>query len=205
MTAKVVLAEPHQPIPLVKEAVTVSVAHTLDDLLQAVSIRSVVYMGELACPYEEEFDGNDFAGATHLIARIGRQPVGVVRLRWFCDFAKLERLTVVPGCRGGVVPKALLEAAFDLAAKKGYRRIMGHTQIRLAPVLRRLGRVSVREGRPPFTFSDHEYVETIRELDPPDDAISIDSHPLVLLRPEGAWDRPGVLGVSASRPATNPH
>ena len=205
MTAKVVLTEPHEPISLVKEAVTVSVAHTLDEVLQAISIRSVVYMGEQACPYEEEFDGNDFAGATHLIARIGRQPVGVVRLRWFCDFAKLERLTVAPGCRGGAVPRALLDAAFELAAKKGYRRIMGHTQVRLAPVLRRLGRVNVREGRAPFTFSDHEYVETIRELEPPADAICIDSDPLTLLRPEGAWDRPGVLDFSAGRPATNPH
>ena len=205
MTAKIVLPEPHQPIPLQKEAVTVSVAHTLDDLLQAISIRSVVYMGEQACPYEEEFDGNDFAGATHLIARVGRQPVGVVRLRWFCDFAKLERLTVAPGCRGGAVPRALLEAAFSLAARKGYRRIMGHTQVRLAPVLRRLADVQVREGRARFTFSDHEYVETMRVLTPPADAICIDTDPLVLLRPEGAWDRPGVLDQSAERPATNPH
>ncbi len=182
-----------------------SVAHTLDDLLQAISLRSVVYMGEQACPYEEEFDGNDFAGATHLIARIGRQPVGVVRLRWFCDFAKLERLTVARGCRGGAVPRALLEAAFSLAARKGYRRIMGHTQVRLAPVLRRLGDVRIREGRAPFVFSDHEYVETIRQLTPPDDAITIDSDPLVLLRPEGAWDRAGVLDRSAERPPTNPH
>jgi predicted GNAT family N-acyltransferase len=205
MTAKIVLAEPHQPVPLVKEAVTVSVAHTLDDLMQAISIRAVVYMGEQACPYDEEFDGNDLAGATHLIARIGRQAVGVVRLRWFCGFAKLERLTVLPSYRGGAVPRALLEAAFELAAKKGYRRIMGHTQVRLAPLLKRLANVSVRKGRARFTFSDHEYVETIRALTPPHDAISIDSDPLVLLRPEGAWDRPGVLDQSAARPAMNPH
>jgi predicted GNAT family N-acyltransferase len=170
-----------------------------------MSIRSVVYMGEQFCPYEEEFDGNDIAGATHLIARIGNQPVGVVRLRWFCDFAKLERLTVMPHCRGGTVPRALLDAAFELAAKKGYRRIMGHTQVRLAPVLMRLGKVKVRTGRKRFTFSDHEYVETIRELTPPDDAVTIDSDPLVVLRPEGAWDRPGVLDRSMCRPATNPH
>jgi predicted GNAT family N-acyltransferase len=205
MTAQAVLAEPHQPVSLVKEAVTVSVAHTLDDLMQAISIRSVVYLGEQACPYDEEFDGNDLAGATHLIARIGRQAVGVIRLRWFCGFAKLERLSVLPGCRGGAVPRALLEAAFDLAAKKGYRRIMGHTQVRLAPLLKRLANVSVRKGRERFTFSDHEYVETIRALSPPEDAINIDSDPLVLLRPEGAWDRPGVLDRSAARPALNPH
>ncbi|HEX3919269.1 MAG TPA: GNAT family N-acetyltransferase [Caulobacteraceae bacterium] len=205
MTAKIALTEPYEPVPLPKEAISVSVAHTLDDLMQAMSIRSVVYMGEQLCPYDEEFDGNDLAGATHLIARIGRQPVGVIRLRWFCDFAKLERLTVLPTCRGGAVPRALLDAAFELAAKKGYRRIMGHTQVRLAPVLKRLGKVQVRSGRPSFTFSDHEYVETIRELTPPDDAVTIDSDPLVMLRPEGAWDRPGVLDHSAARPATNPH
>jgi predicted GNAT family N-acyltransferase len=205
MNTQLQLPEPHRPVALPIEAVTVSVARTLDDLMQAMSIRSLVYMGEQFCPYDEEFDGNDIAGATHLVARIGREPVGCVRLRWFADFAKLERLTVTPHSRGGTVPRALLEAAFDLAAKKGYRRIMGHTQVRLAPLLKRLAKVDVRAGRAPFTFSDHEYVETIRELTPPRDAVTIDSDPLILLRPEGAWDRPGVLDQSAARPATNPH
>jgi predicted GNAT family N-acyltransferase len=205
MTAKPALAEPHCPVAAPRQAVTVTVAHTLDEIMQAMAIRSQVYMGEQFCPYDEEFDGNDFAGATHLIARLGREPVGTVRMRWFCDFAKLERLTVTPAHRGGVVPRALLDAAFDLAARKGYRRVMGHTQRRLAPVLMRYGGVQVRKERPGFVFSDHEYVETIRELNPPDDAVNIDSDPMVLLRPEGVWDRPGVLDRSKERPATNPH
>jgi predicted GNAT family N-acyltransferase len=205
MTARIELREPHTPVALPNAAVKVTVARTLDDIMQAISIRSVVYMGEQFCPYAEEFDGNDFAGATHLIARIGAEPVGVIRMRWFCDFAKLERFTIREEYRGGAVPRALLEAAFDLAARKGYRRVMGHTQVRLAPVLRRLGRVQVRKDRPTFKFSDHEYVETMRELEPPPDAISIDSDPMVLLRPEGAWDNPGVLDRSTHRPATNPH
>lgn len=205
MTAKVALTEPHLPVDLPKAAVSVTVAHTIDEIMQAIAVRSMVYMGEQFCPYEEEVDGNDFAGATHLIARVGREPVGVVRMRWFCDFAKLERFTVAPAYRGGAVPRALLNAAFDLAARKGYRKVMGHTQARLAPVLARFGGVAVRKGRPRFKFSDHEYVETIRDLQPPPGAITIDSDPMVLLRPEGAWDRPGVLDHSAARPATNPN
>ncbi|MBV9994674.1 MAG: GNAT family N-acetyltransferase [Caulobacteraceae bacterium] len=205
MTAKTTFPEPHQPVAVPKEAVNVSVARSLDDLMQVMSIRSVVYMGEQTCPYREEFDGNDFAGATHLIARIGSEPVGVVRLRWFCDFAKLERLTVLEAYRGPMVPRALIDAACKLAGRKGYRRIMGHTQVRLVPVLVRLGGGRVRKDRPGFSFSDHEYVETMRDLEPPEDAISIDSDPLVLIRPEGEWDRPGVLDRSALRPATNPH
>jgi predicted GNAT family N-acyltransferase len=205
VTAKPALAEPHRPVAAPRQAVSVTVAHTLDEILQVMAIRSQVYMGEQSCPYDEEFDGNDFAGATHLIARLGREPVGTVRMRWFCDFAKLERLTVAPAHRGGAVPRALLDAAFDLAARKGYRRVMGHTQRRLAPVLMRYGGVRLREDRPGFVFSDHEYVETIRELNPPNDAVNIDSDPMVLLRPEGVWDRPGVLDHSQERPATNPH
>ena len=205
MTAKISLAEPIRPVGLPREVITVSVAHTLDEVMQAIAIRSMVYMGEQLCPYEEEIDGNDFAGATHLVARVGREPVGVVRMRWFCDFAKLERFTVVPSYRGGAVPRALLDAAFELAAAKGYKQVMGHTQKRLAPVLIRYGGVRVRKDRPSFTFSDHEYVETIRDLNPPDGAVTIDSDPMVLLRPEGAWSKPGVLDRSAHRPATNPH
>jgi hypothetical protein len=48
-------------------------------------------------------------------------------------------------------------------------------------------------------------LEVERWLDPRQDAITADCDPLVMLRPEGAWDRPGVLDHSANRPATNPH
>ena len=51
--------------------------------------------------------------------------------------------------------------------------------------------------------SDHDYVEMIVEGVPPPDALTLDSDPLVLLRPEGAWDEAGVLDTSAARPASN--
>jgi predicted GNAT family N-acyltransferase len=205
VTAKIDLRAPYEPVPLPKAAVSVCVARSLDELMQAVAIRSVVYMGEQCCPYEEEFDGNDFNGATHLIARLGAEPVGVIRLRWFAEFAKLERFAVRRDHRGGIVARALFDAGYDLAARKGYRRVLGYIQARLLPFMRRVGGVSVRPGRPRFIFSDHEYVEVERWLDPPDDAITIDCDPLVILRPEGVWERPGVLDHSAARPATNPH
>ena len=42
-------------------------------------------------------------------------------------------------------------------------------------------------------------------LAPAPDALTIDSDPMMILRPEGAWDRPGILDRSAARPASNPH
>jgi predicted GNAT family N-acyltransferase len=184
-------------------AVQISVARSLDELLQIFALRAVIYMGDQACPYEEEFDGNDF-NATHLIARIDGRAVGTLRLRWFAEFVKLERVAIDPGHRGGKVLKALFSAAFDHAARKGYRKAIGHMQVRLLPLWTRVLGITPRAGRPGFVFSDHQYLEVEKTLEPPQDALTQDSDPLVLVRPEGEWDRPGVLDLSCLRQATNP-
>ncbi|HCX10824.1 MAG TPA: GNAT family N-acetyltransferase, partial [Hyphomonas sp.] len=57
------------------------------------AIRSAVFLSEQDCPYEEEFDGNDFC-ATHLLLKAKGRPVGTLRIRWFAEFAKLERIAL---------------------------------------------------------------------------------------------------------------
>ena len=177
----------------------VTIARTLNDLMQVMAIRSLVYMGDQSCPYDEEFDGNDFTGATHMILRKADEPIGVVRLRWFADFAKFERLAIRKEHRGGPGLIMLTKAAVDLAQRKGYRRLMGHAQLRVAPFWKRHFGGRVRDGRNPFAFSDYDYVELELDLNPGSDAITIDTEPLVLLRPEGEWDRPGVIDRSVAR------
>jgi predicted GNAT family N-acyltransferase len=196
----------HQRIaaPRFTNELEVTVARTLNELIEVVALRSIVYIGEQQCPFEEEVDGNDFAGATHLLLRARGEPVGTLRLRWFADFAKLERVAVRKEHRGGRGTRVLIDAAFDLAARKGYRKMLGHAQARLTPFWKRY-HAHPRADRPRFVFSDHEYVEIEAELRVPDDALNADSDPIVLLRPEGAWDHPGVLDHSTARPATNPH
>ena len=44
----------------------------------------------------------------------------------------------------------------------------------------------------------------VLEIEPGADAITLDSDPYVIIRPEGDWDRPGALDISASREATSP-
>lgn len=190
-----------QPTTLDPE-LTVTVARSLNELMEVMTVRSLVYMAEDDCPYDEEFDGNDFAGATHLILRRGREPVGTLRLRWFPDFVKLERLAIRESHRGMAPLLTLVRAAIQLAEQKGYRKLVGHARAKIAPFWRRYFKARPRQGRAPFVFSDCEYLEMEFELHPPPDAVGLDSDPLVLLRPEGAWDRPGVLDRSAARPAT---
>jgi predicted GNAT family N-acyltransferase len=204
MTAHVRAPIDAKPLSSLDAVYEVQVARRLEEILQAVAVRSLVYMGEQRCPFAEEYDGNDFAGATHLILSSKGEPIGTLRLRWFAGFAKLERVAIRSEHRGGAGARVLIDAAFALAARKGYRKMIGHAQERLTPFWKRY-RAKPRPGRDRFVFSDHEYVEIEAELEARDDALTEDADPIVLLRPEGDWDRPGVLDRSVVRPATNPH
>ncbi len=181
------------------------IARSIDDILQAVAIRAAVYMAEQDCPYAEEFDGNDFAGATHLIGRVGDRPAACLRIRWFADFFKIERTTVLPAYRRSGVAVALMRAAIDLGRRKGYRRLAGHVSPDLLGFWTRTLGVRARPGRPGFRFSEVDYVEVELDLAPAADAVTIDTDPMVLLRPEGEWDHPGVLDHSAAREPRTQH
>ena len=182
----------------------VVVCRTLPDIMQAMAVRSLVYMGEQACPYDEEYDGNDFAGTTHLVLRRNGEPIGTLRVRWFAEFAKVERVAVRSEFRGGRATLMLILAAKRLAEKKNYRQILGYGQVRLIPFWEQYFNARIRPGREGFAFSDHDYVEMVVEGAPPPDALTLESDPMVLLRPEGAWDEAGILDRSAARPATRP-
>ena len=81
-------APPLAPAVQTSPALSVKIARSFEDLARAVAIRGAVYIGEQECPYDEEFDGNDFS-ATHLIGYVGDEPAGCMRIRYFADFAKV--------------------------------------------------------------------------------------------------------------------
>jgi len=184
------------------KAITITIARTIEDMMRVAAIRGAVYIGEQECPYEEEFDGNDFS-ATHLIAYIGDEPIGCARIRFFADFVKFERVAVRKEYRHSRAAIILTTAGLDFARAKGYRQAYGHSQARLVNFWRRWGFAPV-EGRPVFIFSDFEYIEIAAQLDPDPQAIRIGSDPYHIIRPEGRWHKPGILETSVSRAATSP-
>jgi predicted GNAT family N-acyltransferase len=180
-----------------------SVVNSQDDLAKAFAIRSAVFISEQKCPYDEEFDGNDFC-ATHILAFIDGEPAGTMRVRWFADFAKVERFSVLPHFRRRELTKAMIDLSVDLVTRKGYTTMYGHVQRRLVPFWEKYGfRRMERDLK--LVFSDHEYVEMLGEMPRRSDAITLAGDPRVLLRPEGSWDLEGVLERSVARAATNPH
>lgn len=185
-----------------KKEIGIRVAHSFESFMQAVSIRNSVYVGEQQCPFEEEYDGNDFS-ATHMLAYIGDEPVGTLRLRFFADFTKFERVAVRKEYRESGVATQLVQAALKFCQKKGYRQAYAHIQQQLVPFWNKLG-FHVMENTRRFVFSDFEYIEVIADIEPDPHAITIGDDPYMVIRPEGRWHVPGVLEQSASRPPNNP-
>lgn len=184
-----------------KKQIGICVVHNFEDFMKAAAIRNVVYVGEQECPFDEEYDGNDFS-ATHLLAYVGDEPVGCMRLRFFADFAKFERVAVRKEYRQAGVATQLARAGFKFCQKKGYRRVYAHIQEQLVPFWNRFGFETMKNGRR-FVFSDFEYVEVVADIERDPEAITIGNDPYVLIRPEGRWHSPGILEQSADRPAGN--
>lgn len=180
----------------------IRVARSLADIMQVVAIRASVFMSDQMCPYEEEFDGNDFC-ATHLIGYIGHEPAASIRARFFADFCKLERLAVRAEYRKTRLAFQMVRAGIELARKKGFRRIYGHAQDRLVNFWAHFGAKPLGPNRK-LVFSDFSYTEMVIELDPHDDPITLDSDPYLIIRPEGEWHVMSVLDASALRPVTSP-
>ena len=142
-------------------------------------------------PADSVFDGNDYT-ATHVVVYDGSEPVGTARVRWFKDFAKIERTSFRKAYRGTAVLKAFWAFGAEHIGRKGYTRVITHAGEKYA----RLWKIVLgfeSAGKEPVYFEGHEpYYEIWKDIKPATNAISIDSSAAVLFRTEGHWDEPGV-------------
>jgi hypothetical protein len=180
------------------EAFCAGPVRTLEDYQKAIVLRAAVYLAEQACPYDEEYDGNDFS-CTHFLVSEGTRPAGTCRVRWFAGFAKIERSTILPAYRGTPALRVLMAEVCEVISRKGYRVALAQIQTRLWPKWNNVFRCRLASGRAPFAFSDFDYCEMEIPIAPHPDALSIRADPLQIIRPEGDWDAPGVLDQSAVR------
>lgn len=183
----VVLPERQEPAP--KQKAEVVIARTVEDIFQVFSVRSATYIAEQFCLYSEEFDGNDFC-STHWLGKIDGDAAGCIRARFFGEFAKIERLAVRAEYRNSRLAYQLVRTAIEHCRKKGYRTLYGHSRLDLQRFWQVFGFKPI-EDRPELSFANVKYVEMRLDLPPANDVVSLSSHPMHILRPEGAWDRPG--------------
>lgn len=172
----------------------VRLVRNFEELHKVFSLRSATYIREQDCPYAEEFDGNDFCAA-HVLATVNGDPAACLRIRFFKDFVKLERVAVAaPYRRLKLVPE-LIRLSVEYVAKKGFTKIYGHSRADLKFFWEKLGFSEIKD-RPAFDFSKQKYIEVEADISRHPEAISMNDNPYKILRPEGDWDRPGILEAS---------
>lgn len=170
-------------------SIRVEIVTTQEQLQHAYTIRAICFMEENGVAAGQSFDGNDLQ-ATHVIVYAGQEPIGALRIRWFKDFAEIERSAFRKAYRNPRHLKTVAEFVFKHIARKGYSRVVTHA----APIYARLwerllGFKQVAE-KPPVVFAGHPepYIELIKELDVPENAITLATDPTIMFRTEGEWD-----------------
>lgn len=171
--------------------IRVEIVTRYDQLLHAFAVRGICFMEEHGVPALQNYDGNDLQ-ATHVVAYAHDEPIASARLRWFRDFAKMERSCVRKSHRDPRILKHFSQFIYDHVARKGYERLITHAKPAYARMWRRtLGFLPV-EGKAPMSFDgdDEPYMELVKFLDPHPKMISERESIATLFRVEGHWDTP---------------
>jgi hypothetical protein len=171
--------------------IRIEIVTTYEQLLHAYAVRSICFMEEHGVPAQHEFDGNDYQ-ATHVIVYSDNEPIGTLRIRWFKDFAKFERTSFRKAFRDTHVLRRTAEFSFEHVARKGFDKVITHAQPKYARLWRILLGFKKADGKKPVYFEGHDqpYIELVKDLTPPDNAISETTDSVVLFRTEGFWDAP---------------
>lgn len=165
----------------------VGIVRNQDDVFAAMAVRAVVMCGEMDRRLTEEFDGTDM-NATLILARVGGEPVGTIRVRWFAGFAKVERVAVLRAHRSLRVFNALARFAFDHVREKGYARYCGHALPNTVKLWQRFGAEEVPGaeladyGRP-----DLASVVMMGDLEPTAHSDQLINDHALLVTPEHRW------------------
>ena len=134
-------------------------ADSPDDLLKAVAVRAIVFMGEQRIAYAEEIVGLD-ARALQILGELAGEPVATARIRFLGDTAKLERLAIRQAWRGQGLGDRLLEFMLATAHARGFRRFKLHGQAHLRAFYEKHG---FRAEGAPFLEANIPHLLLLRE------------------------------------------
>lgn len=101
-----------------------------NDVVKCIVVRAIVFCGEQGVGYQLEQDEHD-AGALHVLGELDGEPIAAGRLRFFADYAKLERIAVRQPWRGRKFGHQLTDFMLEIARKRGYRGFKLNAQVHL--------------------------------------------------------------------------
>jgi predicted GNAT family N-acyltransferase len=171
----------------------VTLARSMEDMHKVIAIRSAAYFSDPEHTFGKHFDGNDFS-SSHMIGYIGEEPVGTVRIRYFADFARVERIAVRPTHRKSRISFKLVQAAFSFCRDKGYLKVSGVAREEMMPFWSLFGARLTTTKEPVFIYG-LPHTEMVVEYPPVETAITPDTDITTILRQEGRWHEPGTYRV----------
>ncbi len=155
----------------------------------AMAVRKQVFVKELNIPAAKEFDGNDYCAA-HVVAYIQKRhrrlPIGTMRIRFFSDFVKFERMAVTRNFRKTNVSEDIMQFGIHYASLKGYRQVYGMCKQELLPRWQQCGYHEVK-GAEHVEQNGMILIPICMDLPENPHAIRITSHPTLLTALEGHW------------------
>ncbi|WP_349410308.1 GNAT family N-acetyltransferase [Pseudalkalibacillus sp. SCS-8] len=109
-----------------------------EQLRDAYSVRSKVFIQEQNVPEEEEIDQYE-KDSIHFVVYDCNQAIGAARLRLIDDYAKVERVCILKEYRGTGIGKRLMEAIEKAAADQHAQHIKLHSQTHAEIFYNKLG------------------------------------------------------------------
>jgi hypothetical protein len=170
------------------------VAQSADHMQMVTAVRGAVFLAEnewaQMATFSGEFHANDF-NATHILTLVNGDPAGIMRIRWFRDFAIMERIGIRARYRSYAVFVDLSEFAVQHIREKGYTKIAGRAYGKTWQMWKRL--IGATRSGPCMTIDRGHLWPMIVEKSPLADSVSDlafgtpEVEELITQR-EGQWD-----------------
>ena len=103
-----------------------------------LALRREVFVGEQHVPEAIEYDSYD-AAATHLVALVDGEIVGVLRIVFLPEHAKFGRVAVRRNARGQGIASTMMRVAMELAKARGEARFYLTSQLDKVSLYEKLG------------------------------------------------------------------
>jgi hypothetical protein len=160
------------------DEVRILVVTTADQFMHA--IRAICFVEDTGLSADQAIDGNDYQ-ATHILAYVGHEPVGAARIRWFRDFAKIERMAFRAADRSTRILRRCSDFIYSHVSKKGCQVLVTHAEPQYARIWERIFGFERAQGRPLVVTEGHEpYVELIKRLSPASHNMTSEARPEML-------------------------
>ena len=180
--------------PKAHNSIRIIVAHNAEQVAHALAVRSIVFVEDEGLRFSHAHDPNDYV-CSHIVIYDGEEPIGSARVRWFKDFAKIERTAFRKAHRDPRVLKATAQFIFAHAAQKGYDRILTLAEEHYARLwMKLLGFRKLHEEPITRPHQTNSFYMLEKVVSVPEDAVTPETPARIMIRPEGRWDIPLSFG-----------